>query len=60
VKLTFENVVDKKHGEEIVVVYEYSAAAGLRKVIVVALGVLAIFVARVVGGWLFEGGIGGK
>jgi hypothetical protein len=60
VKLGFENVVDEKRGKEVVVIYEYPRFAGLRKVIVVASGVLAIFVARVVGGWVFEGGIGGK
>lgn len=60
VKLEFENVVDEKRGNEIVVIYEYPRFAGLRKVIVVALGVLAVFVTRVVGGWVFEGGIGGK
>src|SRR5271169_3686802 len=60
VKLTFENVVDERRGKEIVVIYEYPRFAGLRKVIVVALGVLAVFVVRVLGGWIFEGGIGGK
>jgi oligosaccharyltransferase complex subunit alpha (ribophorin I) len=60
VKLEFENVVDEKRGNEIVVIYEYPRLAGFRKVIVVALGVLAVFVTRVVGGWVFEGGIGGK
>ena len=60
VKLEFENVVDEKRGKEIVVIYEYPRFAGLRKVIVVALGVFAVFVTRVVGGWIFEGGIGGK
>jgi oligosaccharyltransferase complex subunit alpha (ribophorin I) len=60
VKLTFENVVDEKRGKEIVVIYEYPKFAGLRKVFVVAAGVLAIFVVRIVGGWVFEGGIGGK
>jgi oligosaccharyltransferase complex subunit alpha (ribophorin I) len=60
VKLEFENVVDEKRGKEIVVIYEYPRFAGLRKVIVVTLGILAVFVTRVVGGWIFEGGIGGK
>ena len=60
VKLMFENVVDGKRGTEIVVVYEYPRYAGLRKVIVVALGVLSIFVTRIAGGWVFAGGIGGK
>jgi oligosaccharyltransferase complex subunit alpha (ribophorin I) len=60
VKLHFENVVDEKRGKEIVVIYEYPRFAGFRKVIVVAGGVLAIFVVRLVGGWIFAGGIGGK
>jgi oligosaccharyltransferase complex subunit alpha (ribophorin I) len=60
VKLNFENVVDEKRGKEIVAIYEYPRFAGLRKVIVVAFGVLAVFVMRIVGGWIFEGGIGGK
>jgi oligosaccharyltransferase complex subunit alpha (ribophorin I) len=60
VKLTFENVVDEKRGKEIVVIYEYPRFAGLRKVFVVAAGVLAVFAMRIVGGWVFEGGIGGK
>jgi oligosaccharyltransferase complex subunit alpha (ribophorin I) len=60
VKMRFENVVDERRGKEIVVIYEYPRFAGLRKVIVVALGVLAIFVLRLVGGYVFEGGIGEK
>jgi len=60
VKLHFKNVLDEKRGQEIVVIYEYPRFAGLRKVVVVAAGVLALFVARVLGGWIFEGGIGGK
>jgi oligosaccharyltransferase complex subunit alpha (ribophorin I) len=60
VKLHFENVVDEKRGKEIVVIYEYPRFAGFRKVIVVAGGVLAIFIVRLVGGWIFAGGIGGK
>ena len=59
-KLSFENVVDEKRGTELVVIYEYPRFAGLRKVIVVAMGVLAVFVLRVVGGYVFEGRIGGK
>ena len=59
-KLTFENVVDERRGKEIVVIYEYPRFAGLRKVIVVAVGVFAVFVVRVLGGWIFEGGIGEK
>jgi oligosaccharyltransferase complex subunit alpha (ribophorin I) len=60
VKLRFENIVDEKRGKELVVIYEYPRLAGFRKVIVVALAVLTIFVFRVVGGWALEGGIGGK
>ena len=60
IKLSFENVVDEKRGTELVVVYEYPRFAGLRKVILVAVGVLAVFVLRVVGGYIFAGGIGGK
>ena len=60
VKLSFANVVDEKRGKEIVVIYEYPPLAGLRKVIMVALGVLGLFVTKLVGGWIFEGGIGGK
>ena len=60
IKLSFENVVDEKRGTELVVVYEYPRFAGLRKVVVVAVGVLAVFVFRVVGGYIFSGGIGGK
>jgi oligosaccharyltransferase complex subunit alpha (ribophorin I) len=60
VRLTFENVVDEKRGQEMVVIYEYPRFAGLRKVIVVALGVFTIFAVRLGGGWLFEGGIGRK
>jgi oligosaccharyltransferase complex subunit alpha (ribophorin I) len=60
VKLTFKNVVDEKRGREIIVVYVYPRFAGLRKVVVVVLGVLGLFVTRLVGGWIFEGGIGGK
>ena len=60
IRLSFENVVDEKRGTELVVVYEYPRFAGLRKVIVVAVGVLAVFVFRVVGGYIFSGGIGGK
>lgn len=60
IKLSFENVVDEKRGTELVVVYEYPRLAGLRKVIVVAMGVLAIFVLRMAGGYVFAGGIGGK
>jgi len=60
VKLHFKNVLDEKRGQEIVVTYEYPRFAGLRKVVVVAATVLALFVARVLGGWIFEGGIGGK
>jgi len=60
IKLSFENVVDEKRGTELVVVYEYPRFAGLRKVIVVAVGVLAVFILRVVGGYIFAGGIGEK
>lgn len=60
IKLSFANVVDERRGKEIIVIYEYPRFAGLRKVIVVALGVLAIFIMRLVGGYVFEGGIGGK
>ena len=60
IQLTFANVVDEKRGKEIVVVYDYPPFAGLRKVVVVALGVLGIFVTRLLGGWIFEGGIGEK
>ena len=60
VKLSFENVVDEGRGKEIVVIYEYPLFAGLRKVVVVALGVLSIFALRIVGGPLFEGQIGKK
>jgi oligosaccharyltransferase complex subunit alpha (ribophorin I) len=60
IQLVFQNVVDEKRGKEIIVIYEYPRFAGLRKVVVVASGVFAIFVARVLGGWVFEGGIGGK
>ena len=60
IRLKFENVVDEKRGKEIVVIYEYPPFAGLQKVVVVVLGVLAIFVVRLVGGYVFEGGIGGK
>jgi Ribophorin I len=60
VKLHFENVVDEKREKEIVVIYEYPRFAGLRKVIIVAAGVLAIFVVRLVGGRIFASGIGGK
>jgi hypothetical protein len=56
--LRFENLVDEKRGTEIVVVYEYPWFAGFRKVVVVATGVLAIFVLRLVGGHAFKGGIG--
>ena len=52
--------MDEKRGKEIVVVYEYPPFAGMRKVFVVALGVLGLFVTRLVGGWIFEGGIGDK
>jgi Ribophorin I len=58
--LRFENVVDEKRGQEIVVIYEYPMFAGLRKVIVVSLGVLTVFVVGLGGGWLLEGGIGRK
>jgi len=51
-------LVDEKRGTEIVVLYEYPWFAGLRKVVVVATGVLAIFVLRLVGGHAFKGGIG--
>lgn len=57
VKLSFENVVDEKRGKEIVVIYEYPRFAGLRKVIVVALGVLSLFVFRLLSGYILEGGI---
>ena len=60
IRLTFANVVDDRRGKEIVVIYEYPRFAGVRKVVVVALGVLGLFVTRLVGGWIFEGGIGGK
>lgn len=60
VKLRFENVVDEKRGQEIMVIYEYPMFAGLRKVIVVALGILTVFVVRLGGGWLLEGGISRK
>ena len=56
--LRFENVVDEKRGTEIVLVYEYPRFVGLRKVIVVATGVLAVFVLRLMGGFAFKGGIG--
>jgi oligosaccharyltransferase complex subunit alpha (ribophorin I) len=58
VKLRFENLVDEKRGTEIVVVYEYPWFAGFGKVVVVATGVLAIFVLRLVGGRAFKGAIG--
>jgi oligosaccharyltransferase complex subunit alpha (ribophorin I) len=48
IKLRFENLVDEKRGTEIVVVYEYPWFAGFRKVVVVATGVLALFVLRLV------------
>lgn len=51
-------MVDEKRGTEIVVVYEYPWFAGFRKVVVVAIGVLAIFVLRLVGGHAFKGAIG--
>jgi oligosaccharyltransferase complex subunit alpha (ribophorin I) len=60
IRLTFANVVDEKRGKDIIVIYEYPRFAGARKVVVVALGVLGLFVTRLVGGWIFEGGIGGK
>ena len=51
-------MVDEKRGTEIVVVYEYPWFAGFGKVVVVATGVLAIFVLRLVGGRAFKGAIG--
>jgi oligosaccharyltransferase complex subunit alpha (ribophorin I) len=60
VKLRFEKIVDERRGKEIVVIYEYPRFAGFRKVIVVALAVLTIFVFRVIGGWALGSGIGGK
>jgi oligosaccharyltransferase complex subunit alpha (ribophorin I) len=60
IKLTFENVVDEKRGKEIIVIYNYPSFGGLRKVVVVAVGIAAIFVARLLGGWIFEGGIVSK
>ena len=59
-KLEFENVVDERRSKEVIVIYEYPRYAGLRKVFVVASGVLAVFVISVLGQWLFEGGIGEK
>jgi dolichyl-diphosphooligosaccharide---protein glycosyltransferase subunit 1 (ribophorin I) len=60
VRLTFENVVDEKRGKELIVVYEYPAWAGVRKAAVVGLGIAGVFLARLVGGWIFEGGIVAK
>jgi hypothetical protein len=60
VRLHFENVVDEKRGKEVVVIYEYPRFAGLRKVVVAAAGVLAIFIVRLIGGRIFAGRISGK
>jgi len=54
VKLSFENVVDEKRGKEVVIIYEYPPFAGLRKVVIVALGVFVVFATRIVGGWVLK------
>ena len=54
VKLTFENVVDEKRGKEVVIIYEYPTFAGLRKAVVVALGIFVVFATRIVGGWVLK------
>lgn len=53
-------MVDEKRNTEIVLVYDYPRFAGFRKVIVIMTGVLAVFIIRLVGGYVFKGGIGGK
>jgi len=60
VKLRFENVVDEKRNTEIIVIYEYPTLSALRKVLVVTTGVLAVFVIRLIAGYVFEGGIAWK
>lgn len=60
VKLRFENVVDEKRNTEIIVIYEYPTLSALRKVLVVTTGVLAVFVIRLIAGYVFEGGIARK
>jgi hypothetical protein len=56
--LRFENLVDDKRGTEVVVVYECPRFAAFGKVAAVATGVLAIFVLRLLGGYVFKGAIG--